>query len=627
MLNGCGLLGGGTEKQLARAEAALQSGKYAEAAITLHNIVDDEPGNPAAQLLLARAQFMRGDAAGVEQALKNAEAAGADTASAAEMRARLAMGLAEFNALLNALDSGQYALSERVAQLYRARAYQGLGRPVEALAIYNKLLESWQGSADLHVFAAECHAELGRTQLALQHIEQALTLQQNSASAWRLRAALLARDSESARAALQKAIQSAPGQLTVPEQLALIAPEFQRTVNRLEVDAASALLKRLLDTAPESPITQWASGELKLISGELSEARSSLQTLVQEVPDFAPARPALIGALLAVGSFELAIQESTALVGKAPDDQRPRGAQQAIKQAADAGKGTEQQILQSVAAALILEQVPAARWMLEQGVVAYPDSEPLELLAIQQEQAAGQARRALERASGLASRAPKNQSARTLLAALQAANDDHIASQRSYEELWRETPNRAVALALAQSRLHTGQGDPLEPLRQWLAKQPDDLIARTGLASAAMELKRYDVATREYERIIEAAPTNALALNNLAWLYSKRADKRALAIARRAYEAADSAEIADTYGWLLAQAGDVKTARALLERAARGAPGNPEIRFHFAAVLARSATPEDVATARLWLMDLLSVSSNEDWRSSAEQLLVQLSTP
>jgi Tfp pilus assembly protein PilF len=446
----------------------------------------------------------------------------------------------------------------------------------------------------------------------------------DSAAAWRLRAVLLAGDADGARAALHKAIEAAPGQLAVPEQVALIAPEFQRAANRLDATAAGKLQQKLLQIASESPLTQWVTGELQLIRGAAGEATGTFQLLVQRRPDFSAARPALIAALLVAGSLEQAVQESAVLVGNSPDDQRPKAVQKAIKQAADAPKGSERQILQSATAALMLEQVPAARWLLEHGVAAHPDSEPLALLAIQRQQAAGDASKALDRARELVTRTPKSPAAQALLAALEASSGDLRVSQRIYEGLWQQAPSLSVALALAQLRLRTHDSEPLEPVQQWLTGHPDDLLARTFLASTAMGQGQFEVATREYERVVAAAPANALALNNLAWLYSQKGDKRALPFAQRAHEAADTPQIADTYGWLLAQAGDVKSALPLLEKAARAALDNPEIRFHYAAVLARSTAAQDRAKARLWLADLLSVPSNAQWHGDAEKLLAQL---
>jgi len=623
-LAGCGLRGG-TSQQLAQAQSALRAGRYSEAAIALHNLSQKQPANAEVQLALARAQYLRGDAAAAEDALKAARAANADVADVDELRAKLALARGQFAELLRDLDTGRYALPAASLQLYRGRAQQGMGNVVEALATFETLLAKQPSSAELHLYAAECHAALGRPRVALQQLEQAQALQPDSAAAARLHAALLADDAASSEAALQKAIELAPGQLTIPEQLALLAQQFQIAANRLDAGQAEGIHKKLLVAAPQAPLTQWAGAQVSLLKDNPAEADAALQRLVQQAPDFGPGRPALIGALLADGNLELAIRESATLVGNAPDADRPRAAQQAIKQAAEVGKGSEEQTLRVAAAALILEQMPAARWILEQGVKVNPQSESIALFAIQQQLAAGQPAQALQRARALATQFPRSSGAQALLAAVEDAGGDHAGAQQIYEMLWKKSPSRAVALALADVRLHTRQGDPLQPLRQWLGGHPNDLAVHTGLASAALALGQDDTATAEFERIVAIQPANAVALNNLAWLYSRKNDARALSTARRAYEAGGmSAEIADTYGWLLAQSGDIKAGLPLLEKAAHSAPGKPEIRYHYAAVLARSSAPADHVMARQWLSDALRTPGDAEWRSDAQKLLAQL---
>jgi Flp pilus assembly protein TadD len=73
-------------------------------------------------------------------------------------------------------------------------------------------------------------------------------------------------------------------------------------------------------------------------------------------------------------------------------------------------------------------------------------------------------------------------------------------------------------------------------------------------------------------------------LNNLAWLYDARGDARAVPLAKRAYDLLpERAEIADTYGWLLARFGKIEQGISLLDTAAKGAPKNGDIRYHQAA--------------------------------------------
>ena len=73
-------------------------------------------------------------------------------------------------------------------------------------------------------------------------------------------------------------------------------------------------------------------------------------------------------------------------------------------------------------------------------------------------------------------------------------------------------------------------------------------------------------------------------LNNLAWAYSESGDlARAVPLARRAWTLdRDNPATADTLGWLLFKAGRRAEGLALLERAARGAPSDAEIRRRLA---------------------------------------------
>jgi predicted Zn-dependent protease len=89
-----------------------------------------------------------------------------------------------------------------------------------------------------------------------------------------------------------------------------------------------------------------------------------------------------------------------------------------------------------------------------------------------------------------------------------------------------------------------------------------------------------------------AAPSLAVArnpalLNNQAWDYFQRGDLRAEELARQAHELApDRPEIADTYGWIILRLRkDYRRALPLLEAAAKGAPRDPEIQYHYASAL------------------------------------------
>ncbi len=131
-----------------------------------------------------------------------------------------------------------------------------------------------------------------------------------------------------------------------------------------------------------------------------------------------------------------------------------------------------------------------------------------------------------------------------------------------------------------------------------------------------------DKAVSLYERSLAAAPGNAVTLNNLAVLYQRVGDPRALETARKAYEAAPkSAAIQDTYGWILLGEGQVDKAVEILAEAAKGLPGNSEVLYHYAAALAKKG---DTTAAREAIGKVNLEQIPEAQRADAKNLQQQL---
>ena len=117
-----------------------------------------------------------------------------------------------------------------------------------------------------------------------------------------------------------------------------------------------------------------------------------------------------------------------------------------------------------------------------------------------------------------------------------------------------------------------------QTLQDWLSDNPDDAAIRLVLATSDHSDGSQKTASDAYERVLERAPNNFVALNNLAWVYFERGDERALDLAKRAYDQAGRRpDVADTYGWMLVESGQVERGVKILERAARGAPDQMEI--------------------------------------------------
>jgi tetratricopeptide (TPR) repeat protein len=100
---------------------------------------------------------------------------------------------------------------------------------------------------------------------------------------------------------------------------------------------------------------------------------------------------------------------------------------------------------------------------------------------------------------------------------------------------------------------------------------------------------RYKDAIAQYQEIQRQAPANVVVLNNLASLYQREGDSRALATAEQALKLApDNPSVQDTLGWILVEQGQVKRGQEWLRKALMAAPRHATIRYHHAVALARS---------------------------------------
>lgn len=161
-----------------------------------------------------------------------------------------------------------------------------------------------------------------------------------------------------------------------------------------------------------------------------------------------------------------------------------------------------------------------------------------------------------------------------------------------------------------------------QALRSWLERRPEDIAVRIYAADQLFAEGRLAEAIRLYEAVLQRQPGHVGALNNLAELYRRSQDGRALPTAEWAYQLAPGRpEVLDTYGWLLVEAGRVKEALPLMRRAAEKAPGDLSIQYRLAVAHARNGSK---AEARNLLERILATGRPFPERDQARALLGQL---
>ena len=117
-------------------------------------------------------------------------------------------------------------------------------------------------------------------------------------------------------------------------------------------------------------------------------------------------------------------------------------------------------------------------------------------------------------------------------------------------------------------------------------------------------------------------PDNIAALNNLAWLYHERGDRRAVDLARRAYELAPRCpEVMDTYGWAMFNLGSPEEGLRMLQEALVLAPDHPEIGFHVGYALHKSGRDKE---AERVLKSITRETPDSPFAKQAQELLEDL---
>ncbi|WP_097461242.1 tetratricopeptide repeat protein [Mangrovitalea sediminis] len=153
-----------------------------------------------------------------------------------------------------------------------------------------------------------------------------------------------------------------------------------------------------------------------------------------------------------------------------------------------------------------------------------------------------------------------------------------------YKLALQKASSPATALQLATAQTLGGQPQNAIATLEDTAKQyPDVPETYLRLGIAYQNENKIDKAEQAYQQLLKLSPDQPAALNNLAWIYQQKGDKRAAETAKKAYEIQpDSAAIADTYGWILLKQGNAKASVPILEAAHQKAPDQKEIALHLA---------------------------------------------
>jgi predicted Zn-dependent protease len=205
-------------------------------------------------------------------------------------------------------------------------------------------------------------------------------------------------------------------------------------------------------------------------------------------------------------------------------------------------------------------------------------------------------------------------------------------------ELQRRRPDAAIAplrtaLQLAPSaetaiKLHASLGAAKRGAEAdrlaatWTKEHPRDTAFRYYQGDTALARKEFEAAEARYREVLEIQPSNALALNNVAWLMARQKKPGALALAEKANEILpNQPALMDTLAYVLALEKQPQRAVELQKKAMAQAPQNNGLRLTLAKIYLENG---DKASARTELETLAKLGDKFGAQDEVKTLLATL---
>jgi tetratricopeptide (TPR) repeat protein len=366
-------------------------------------------------------------------------------------------------------------------------------------------------------------------------------------------------------------------------------------------DVAASALQKALTLRADYPAAQMDLAQIDLILQQPQPALARYKALLTKdggnaaaLKGFVTAQEMLIGRAAAVAQMEalvLAVSKSNTAQAVVAEyylnNQRLADAQRLLAQipvsAEEPYPAYVKQMYADTAATLAMAvgDHAAARLAIVEGLnINARNPRLLTILAkleIQQQQPA----EAEKIIAQLATVQPNSTVIADLKADLAAAGKQWDQAIAEYRQLWQTTRSDAIAAKLYRAVAANNPGAAEQFLKEWRTTNASSDQPYIFEALAAQKKDNDAAAIQAYQNAIAHNAQNPASLNNLALLYQKTGDARALATAEQAYRLAPGNPIVlDTYGWLLVNNKQVEKGTALLEQAAALVPSSTEIAGH-----------------------------------------------
>lgn len=245
--------------------SSFEYGDYSAAAIQLKNVLQKNPANLAARILIGRAYLHLGDPTSAEKELRRARAEGADEELLIVPLAKAMFALKRCKDVIEEL-----AVSKRSAEVegdlrvVRGRCFLSLGELTDAEKEFQQAESLRPDAATPKIGLARVNLSRGDTRAAKNRIEQALAADSDNSYAWFIKGMLARRmgDIRSARESFDRSV------ALNPDDLLMRIARAQTLIDAKDLDGALPDLAILKEKAPNHPYTVFIEALVEKYKGD-----------------------------------------------------------------------------------------------------------------------------------------------------------------------------------------------------------------------------------------------------------------------------------------------------------------------------------------------------------------------
>lgn len=581
------------------AQVHLRSGQPAKALEALTPVINSKKPDGASLALAGEAYLQQGDS-------KNADAA------------FTAAGKAE-------PDNNRVRTAVAMAQLNR-------GAPGALAELENLASGDASPRADLALISARHRA--GDTAGALKAIDALEKKQPDRALPYGLRGhvQMTQKNNEGARRSFETALTKEPTYFPAVAALASLDLASDKA------DVARKRFEEFLKANPKSHQAALALAELAARTGApVAEVTRLTQDAVKANPDNPGARLIAIEQLLNAGDAKAALvaaQEALVVMPNNPDIAEAVGraqlasgdGQQALstfKKLTGLQPSNPRLLIRQAEAQVLLKETAGATQAVKKALELKPDYLPakraLVTLAIMEKRHGDGVAAARE----IQKQTPTDPLGWQLEGDVEASRKNLDAAVAVWRTALQKNKSTEYAVKLHNALLTGGKkADADRWAADWTKDHPKDAGFRFYLGDMAMSRGENGAAEALYRQVIELQPTNALAMNNVAWLLVKQGKPGATQLAEKAVSLlADRPPLLDTLATALAADNQMAKAIEAQKRAVTLAPDNPVMRLALAKHYAKAG---EKAFARAELETLKKLGDKFRGQAEVAELLKTL---